>query len=135
MEDGATNLDWNLVSDDEGPPESYVGYRLAERFSSAERLRHDKERTYSFPAVLRMNHWGLSGSWNVNAESAVSHHRRTELRSDFTAAICTWSWLRRKTAILSASGRPWTARRPARIVEPTQRLMARVKFANPASIS
>jgi Thioredoxin like C-terminal domain len=27
---------------------------------------------YSPPATLRLNHWGLSGSWNVNAESAVS---------------------------------------------------------------
>jgi thioredoxin family protein len=45
---------------------------LAERFSSLERLDHDKQRIYSLPAVLRLNHWGLSGSWNVNAESAVS---------------------------------------------------------------
>jgi hypothetical protein len=79
----ATGLDWNLVndsahgieappSDDEESPESYIGYRQAERFSSMERLVHDKQRVYSPPAVLLLNHWGLSGSWNVNAESAVS---------------------------------------------------------------
>jgi thiol-disulfide isomerase/thioredoxin len=82
-ENGATNLDVNLVSDtardieappsdDVDSPESYIGYRQAERFSSPERLDHDKLRIYSSPESLRLNHWGLSGSWNVNAESAVS---------------------------------------------------------------
>jgi thiol-disulfide isomerase/thioredoxin len=82
-ENGASDLDLNLLSDtvrgieappsdDEGSPESYIGYHLGERFSSPERLDHDKQRIYSLPAVLRLNHWGLSGSWNVNAESAVS---------------------------------------------------------------
>jgi len=82
-ENGASDLDLNLLSDtargieappsdDDGSPESYIGYHLAERFSSPERLDHDKQRIYSLPAVLRLNHWGLSGSWNVNAESAVS---------------------------------------------------------------
>jgi thiol-disulfide isomerase/thioredoxin len=82
-ENGATDLDWNFVndsahgieappSDDEESPESYIGYHQAQRFSSPERLDHDKQRIYSPPAVLRLDHWGLSGSWNVNAESAVS---------------------------------------------------------------
>lgn len=82
-ENGATDLDWNLVNDsahdieappgdDERSPESYIGYHLAERFSSPERLEHDKQRIYSQPAALRLNDWGLSGSWNANAESAVS---------------------------------------------------------------
>lgn len=82
-ENGATDLDLNLVSDsvrgiegpasnDEGSPESYIGYHLAERFSSPEKLDHDKQRIYSPPAELRLNHWGLSGPWSVNAESAVS---------------------------------------------------------------
>jgi hypothetical protein len=82
-ENGATDLGWNLVIDsaqgieappgeDEASPESYIGYRLAERFSSPGRLDHDKQRIYDSPAALRLNHWGLGGSWNVNAESAVS---------------------------------------------------------------
>jgi thiol-disulfide isomerase/thioredoxin len=81
-ENGASDLDLNLLidiargieappSDDEGSPESYIGYHLADRFSSPEGLDHDKQRIYSLPTVLRLNHWGLGGSWNVNAESAV----------------------------------------------------------------
>jgi len=65
-ENGATDLDLNLVSDsvrgiegpasnDEGSPESYIGYHLAERFSSPEKLDHDKQRIYSPPAELRLS--------------------------------------------------------------------------------
>jgi thiol-disulfide isomerase/thioredoxin len=82
-ENGATDLSLSFVTDsaegveappsnEDGSPESYLGYRLAERFSSPERVDHDKERVYGFPAALRLNHWALSGSRNVNAESAVS---------------------------------------------------------------
>ena len=81
-ENGAADLDWNLVIDsandieappsgDEESPESYIGYHLPERFSSSGRLEHDRQKTYNPPAKPHLNHWGLSGSWNVNAESAV----------------------------------------------------------------
>ena len=52
-------------------PETYLGYRLAERFSSLERLGRDSRKTYSPPASPSLNQWGLSGSWKVGAESAV----------------------------------------------------------------
>jgi hypothetical protein len=54
----------------------------AERFSSPGRLDHDRQKTYSPPTELRLNHWGLSGSWNVNAESAVLQevHGKVEFR-------------------------------------------------------
>jgi thiol-disulfide isomerase/thioredoxin len=56
---------------DERSPETYIGYRMAENFSSPERVRKDSVQEYSAPAKLLLNHWGLSGSWNVNGESAV----------------------------------------------------------------
>jgi hypothetical protein len=34
-------------------------------------VHHDRIQAFSAPATLSLNHWGLSGSWNVNAESAV----------------------------------------------------------------
>jgi len=80
-EDGATGLDGNtaVVSADgiEAPPsgnvqspETYAGYARAERFASRERLDRDSRRVYSLPAMLSLNQWGLSGSWNIGPEIA-----------------------------------------------------------------
>jgi thiol-disulfide isomerase/thioredoxin len=52
-------------------PETYVGYRQAENFASPERVHKDSTEEFNAPASLSLNHWALSGSWNVNAESAV----------------------------------------------------------------
>jgi thiol-disulfide isomerase/thioredoxin len=52
-------------------PETYLGYRQAENFASPEKLHKDSAQLFSAPAKLALNHWALSGSWNVNAESAV----------------------------------------------------------------
>ena len=59
--------DWN----DARSPETYIGYGQAQNFASPERLAKDSAASYSVPAKLSLNHWGLVGSWNVNAESAV----------------------------------------------------------------
>jgi thiol-disulfide isomerase/thioredoxin len=59
--------DWT----DERSPETYIGYRLAQNFASPEKVRKDSVENYSAPAKPSLSHWGLSGSWNVNAESAV----------------------------------------------------------------
>ena len=58
-------------SADERFPESYIGYRLAERFASPGGLSENREKIYSPPLRLSLNHWGLIGPWGVNAESAV----------------------------------------------------------------
>jgi thiol-disulfide isomerase/thioredoxin len=55
----------------EKSPETYVGYRQTTNFASPEKVRRDSVQVYSVPAILSLNHWGLKGSWNVNAESAV----------------------------------------------------------------
>jgi thiol-disulfide isomerase/thioredoxin len=52
-------------------PETYIGYRQSQNFVSPEKVRKDSVEVYNAPAKLSLNHWGLSGSWNVNAESAV----------------------------------------------------------------
>src|SRR5271169_2750096 len=59
--------DWT----DARSPETYIGYRQAQNFASPERVHKDSNQVYSAPAKPSLNHWGLSGSWNVNAESAV----------------------------------------------------------------
>ena len=81
-ENGAASLDENTVSvsgtgveappsNDERSPETYVGYRQAERFASPEKVGRDARRTYSAPASTSLNQWGLIGSWNVGSEAAV----------------------------------------------------------------
>jgi thiol-disulfide isomerase/thioredoxin len=81
-ENGATDLDLSTVSvsaagvevppsEDVQSPETYVGYGRTERFASPERLAQDARKTYSVPAGLSLNQWGLSGSWNVGVQSAA----------------------------------------------------------------
>jgi thiol-disulfide isomerase/thioredoxin len=81
-ENGATDLNLNPVnlaadgveappSEDVQSPETYVGYGRTERFASPERLAQDSRKTYSAPERPSLNQWGLSGSWDVGAESAV----------------------------------------------------------------
>jgi thiol-disulfide isomerase/thioredoxin len=79
---GATALDESTVrisadgveappSDDVQSPETYIGYRQAQRFASPERVAQDLQKTYSPPATPSLNQWGLGGTWNVGAESGV----------------------------------------------------------------
>jgi thiol-disulfide isomerase/thioredoxin len=55
----------------ERSPETYLGFRQAQHFNSRERIQKDSDRVYSSPAKMPLNHWGLSGLWNIHAESAV----------------------------------------------------------------
>jgi len=52
-------------------PETYVGYRRAENFSSPGGIAQDRIQTYSPPASLSLNQWGLDGSWSVGPDKAV----------------------------------------------------------------
>jgi thiol-disulfide isomerase/thioredoxin len=60
-------------SEDVQSPETYVGYRRAERFASPDRLAQDSRRTYRPPASLSLNQWGFNGPWTAGAESAALH--------------------------------------------------------------
>jgi thiol-disulfide isomerase/thioredoxin len=81
-EDGSTGLGESLVSISASgveaapsthaqSPETYIGYRQAERFAWPERQAHDTRKTYTAPANPELNQWGFSGTWYVGAESAV----------------------------------------------------------------
>jgi thiol-disulfide isomerase/thioredoxin len=81
-ENGATGLGASTVSTaaegveappsaDVRSPETYLGYRQTEHFASSERLARDSKKTYRAPARPALNQWGLTGIWNVGAESAV----------------------------------------------------------------
>jgi thiol-disulfide isomerase/thioredoxin len=84
-ENGATGLASDTISvsgigieaapdwTDGRSPETYIGYRQAQNFASPEKLHKDSIQVFSAPANPSLNQWGLSGSWNVNTESAVLH--------------------------------------------------------------
>jgi len=54
-----------------GSPETYVGYKRAGNFASAEPLAKDSRKSYSPQPRLSLNQWALGGSWKVGEESAV----------------------------------------------------------------
>lgn len=51
-------------------PETYLGYQRAENFASSPQAVHDQDASYTTPAALPLNAWGLAGRWKVGAESA-----------------------------------------------------------------
>jgi thiol-disulfide isomerase/thioredoxin len=81
-ENGAANVPGGTVnisapgieappSADVQSPETYVGYHRAEQFASPDVVSRDSPQSYTRPANPALNHWGLSGSWNVGGESGV----------------------------------------------------------------
>src|SRR5205814_10579293 len=52
-------------------PETYIGYRQALNSASPERVHKDSIQVFTAPAKPSLNRWGLRGSWNLNAESAL----------------------------------------------------------------
>jgi len=100
-ENGATGLGADPVSISatgvEAPPsrdlqspETYLGYRRAERFQSPERVAHDSPMVYTEPAELSLNQWGLGGAWDVGPESVVLQASNGKIEFRFHAATFTW---------------------------------------------
>ncbi|HMI54209.1 MAG TPA: cytochrome c biogenesis protein DipZ [Candidatus Saccharimonadales bacterium] len=52
-------------------PETYIGYARQQNYVSPQKIRPDESQTYSAPARLTVNQWGLAGSWNVSDEHAA----------------------------------------------------------------
>jgi hypothetical protein len=55
--------DWSSL----GSPETYLGYGRAAGLASPEPVARDGRQHYSAPAVLRRNHWSLSGDWQIGS--------------------------------------------------------------------
>jgi cytochrome c biogenesis protein CcdA/thiol-disulfide isomerase/thioredoxin len=52
-------------------PETYVGYRRADRFVSPGGMSKDSAKTYSVPKQLELNQWALDGRWTAGPQSAA----------------------------------------------------------------
>ena len=59
--------DW----EDLGSPESYLGYDQATGFDAGGGAELDKPHTYTAPSQLRLNHWGLTGSWTLRSDASA----------------------------------------------------------------
>ena len=51
--------------------EIYIGYARAENFASRGGIKRDTEYSYTEPAHLQLNEWGLSGQWLDQRQAAV----------------------------------------------------------------
>jgi cytochrome c biogenesis protein CcdA/thiol-disulfide isomerase/thioredoxin len=51
-------------------PETYIGYRRAEHFASAEPIAQDSSQAYAARPRLTLNQWALNGKWKVGLEDA-----------------------------------------------------------------
>jgi cytochrome c biogenesis protein CcdA/thiol-disulfide isomerase/thioredoxin len=52
-------------------PETYIGYRRAQSFSSPGGIVQDHPHTYAVPRSLDLNQWALAGTWTVDPEKAL----------------------------------------------------------------
>jgi cytochrome c biogenesis protein CcdA/thiol-disulfide isomerase/thioredoxin len=52
-------------------PETYIGYKRAEHFASAQLFAQDARMPYTPQPRLTLNQWALGGTWKVGPESAV----------------------------------------------------------------
>jgi hypothetical protein len=51
-------------------PETYIGYRRAQSFSSPGGIAQDHPHAYAVPRSLDLNHWALARTWTVDPEKA-----------------------------------------------------------------
>ena len=51
--------------------ETYIGYRRSDGFRSPGGFADDRPKSYTLPASLELNQWGLLGRWTDDAEKAV----------------------------------------------------------------
>ena len=52
-------------------PETYIGYRRADRFVSSGGMLKDRPKGYAVPPKLSLNAWALGGHWTVGPQSAM----------------------------------------------------------------
>jgi hypothetical protein len=56
---------------DDQSPETYIGYRRAEHFSSPSGFVENQPHGYEVPPMLDVNEWALAGTWTVDPEKAT----------------------------------------------------------------
>ena len=65
-------------------PETYLGYARAERFTGGS-LINKRPAPYAFPSIVLLNHWALSGVWQIGAQAITVRKAGAALRLNFIA--------------------------------------------------
>jgi hypothetical protein len=73
--------DWRTLQS----PETYVGYRQSTGFAQRGDASFDEPRVYTLPGRLRLNEWGLSGTWTVAGHAAVLNEPGGRIAFEFHA--------------------------------------------------
>jgi hypothetical protein len=73
--------DWSTLES----PETYLGYRQAQNFTSADGAEFDEPFRFSVPERLGRNQWGLSGEWTVGSGASVLNSDEGRLAFRFHA--------------------------------------------------
>ena len=73
--------DWQTLQS----PETYVGYRQSTGFAQEDVAEFDEPRVYTLPERLRLNEWGLSGTWTVAGHAAVLNEPGGRIAFEFHA--------------------------------------------------
>jgi hypothetical protein len=71
-------------------PETYTGYERTENFSSRGGAVPDQRRVYTAPARLSLNHWALSGDWEIGKQAAVLNMANGRIVYRFHARDRNW---------------------------------------------
>jgi hypothetical protein len=82
---GAHGVEAEADWDELETPETYVGAGRAERFRSPGGIKPGERHVYDVPEKLRLNDWGLSGTWTVQSERAVVDEAGGRLAFQFHA--------------------------------------------------
>ncbi|HST66145.1 MAG TPA: hypothetical protein VLM05_13245 [Mycobacteriales bacterium] len=73
--------DWETLRS----PENYLGHERSENFASANGAVLDRPHDYAVPDRLRLNQWGLSGTWTVGRDRIVAGAPGAGIRYRFEA--------------------------------------------------
>jgi cytochrome c biogenesis protein CcdA/thiol-disulfide isomerase/thioredoxin len=83
--DTPAKADAGVTANPNQTPETYLGYKRAERFHSQEAITKDKTAKYSYPTGDLTNVWALEGSWVIFPDRVVSDSSDSALKFNFNA--------------------------------------------------
>jgi thiol-disulfide isomerase/thioredoxin len=73
--------DWDTLRS----PENYTGYERTENFASPGGAVPGQPHVYTAPAVLRLNHWALSGDWTMDEQATTLNQAGGQIACGFHA--------------------------------------------------